>query len=276
MLPVFLDEKITRLINRHMIRAHLNPELWHPVLLPMKKLYYIYGQASLKIEEGVIRHLQHLKVDFEEITVTRDSRKLEYDLSREFDSPIPFLIIRNGHMLRHHRELFLKTLYLKDVAGYIFILVIGSEIPDADHPFFDQFEEKMVSSLPSRQFCEDLLRFYFLNWKDHWKHSKVILNDEDFMFLTISCDYCTSGDIETFAHCIFRYVLDEYPEKKVDIDLDLCKQFMHPLNSQIGVFCITDRDGRREQGRYDPESIGDAAPVQKPERKRTRTETFID
>lgn len=277
--PTWLDPKIHRFVDRHIIRAGKQPQLWHPDLLPINRLFYFYGQPSSGLEEATVQYLQSLKIEFAEITVSRDAKVLEQELSRQFNPPMPILVLRNGHMLKYHRDLFLKTLYLKDLTSYLFIIVLGNEIPDEEHPFYEQFDKLMVSGLPTRDFCEELIRFYFKSWSQHWKHSSVNLGDEDYRFLAISCDFCTPGDIEKFVQRVFTHVVDRYPEDNVDVNLSLCQEFMHPLNHQTGVYCITDREARKAQAKYDPDTIGSTeAPteIEKPERKRSRTEVFIE
>jgi len=264
MRPIFIDSRIRRVFERQIVRAYESPTLFHPELLPMKRLFLFYGQPGSGLEDAIHALLTEYKVMYDEINVGRNPTPVKEALQVVKNPPVPVLWIRNGHLLQYHRELFLQTLDLAEttITSHLFIIVTGEEIPDEAHPFYQQFDARVPMGLPKKDHFRALMEYYFTAWQAHWKHSKMLLGADDLDWLSICCDYCTPGDVEKFVHKVFSHVADQFPEQRIDITRELLEDknnlFMYESLGVAGILCITNRDGQKEQLKFDPEGAVDA------------------
>lgn len=264
----FVDSRVRTVFERQIARALMRPNLFHPELLPMKRLFLFYGQPGSGLEDAIHSLLQEYDLKFETLTVTRDPAPIReaFQLAGDDKAPkVPVLWIRKGHVLQYHRELFLQTLELnQSVKRNLFVIVTGEEIPDNEHPFYEQFDVVTPTGLPNQEYCQKLLTHYFTEWKSFWKHSEMRLSPEDIQELALYCDFCTPRDIERFAQKVFRRVQEAYPEDKIDITLEYLqdKNNRFLTESSSGILHITDRDSHAIQLKFDPEGATTAKSVE--------------
>jgi hypothetical protein len=274
----FIDSRVRRIFERQIARALMRPNLFHPELLPMHRLFCFYGQPGSGLDDAVHSLLKEYDIQFDEFTATRDPAPIRraFELAAREDVPkVPVLWIRKGHVLQYHRELFLQSLELAEtVKRNLFVIVTGEEIPDREHPFYEQFEVVQATGLPNQQYHRKLMQFYFDEWKAYWTQSEMKLTDDDLDWLAVSCDFCTPLDVELFVQKVFRHVQEAYPEQKVDITRELLEdknnRFMYESLGVAGIYCITDRDAQALQLKYDPEGATTAPSVQEASERETK------
>ncbi len=255
----FIDSRIRTVFERQIARALMRPNLFDPELLPIKRLFLFYGQPGSGLEDAMQSLLDEYDLKHDVISVSRNPQPIRtgLDLAQDNAAPkVPILWIRQGHVLQYHRELYLQTLELDaTVKRNLFVIVTGEEIPDMEHPFYEQFDAIVPTGLPNQEYCQKMLKYYFSKWKAFWKHSQTSLTDEQIEELAMYCDFCTPRDIERFVQKIFQSVQQAYPEDKVDITseyvLDRNNRFV--FDSGHGILRITDRDAQAIQLKFDPE-----------------------
>lgn len=252
--PIYIDPRLRRLFERRIHRTIQDPTIWGNQ--PINRLFLLYGQNGSGMEEALIQLTIDYSVPFRHIKVTKDTKKMVEEFNTLDCNYVPLLIIRKGHLLRYHQSLFLIThnLVHRFNTEVGFIIVISEDVPDSDeHPFWEQFKVRIPMGLPKKDDYKKLLEYYFQSWSIS-KSPAVGNIDLDFEELAICCDYATPKDVKHFVRRVIGYVIDQYPENRVTINMDLLKQqFMYNSLGVKELYCITNKDGHAIQSRYDPE-----------------------
>jgi hypothetical protein len=257
MLKNFIDPKIQRVFERQIARFIKQPNLWNPELILPDRLYLIYGQSGMK--ECVFDLIKEHQIPCWIFDVTKDTK----DVQRQIDlikaeKHIPIVIILNAELLAVHHSLFLDTHYLKKQFQNVnFFIGISKDIPNQQYPFWDQFRIRIPMSTPTdKSYYKNALKFYFGEWAKHWTYSKVLLSEEDYDKLANACDFCTLKHVKQFVKRCFTFVLDAYPEKMIDINLELLENpnnfLMYASLGIPGVMCVCPEDAFELQRKFDP------------------------
>ncbi len=276
--PIFVDSKLRHTFERLVSRPAAHPEIWGDQ--PVNRLFLLSGQKGTGMDEALVQLTIDYNVPFVSITVTKDGKEMT-DNFKELSDParpfIPLLIIRKGHLLRYHTGIFLTTFNLKKVPNIGFIFVI-SEVPpnDEESPFWEQFKVRLTMGLPKKSDYKGLLEYYFNRWAMS-KSPAVGPFDLDYDELAICCDYATPSDVKNFVRRVISHVIDEYPESKVIINMDLLKGFMFASLGVKELLCITNKDGHALQLKFDPRGATDAPSVGEANmREKKRIKAFIE
>lgn len=275
-LPVFVDSRVRKTFELEIVRAFNEPNLWHPILYPMKRLFLFYGQSGLHIGDAIVEMSKEHQLSLCDLTVSHTNiEKMKWEIvERQEEKPFHILLIRRGELLKCLREAY----SLINIEWALFIIVVSDQRPDDDHPFFQQFERQIASNVPSKDFHRTLLDFYLNGWKQHWTHSTVELSDEDVDQIANCCDFCTPKDVEEFCQRVFAYVVEKYPAERVTIDKDLLEQFMFESQGVAGIKCIVNRNTRVDQMKMDPLATDDVPTMQDnaPRKKRAKTDVVFE
>ncbi len=275
--PIFIDPKLRSTFERLISRPASHPEIWGDQ--PINRLFLLFGQKGTCMDEALVQLTMDYNVPFVGLRITKDAKEMS-DTFKELIDPqrpfIPLLIIRKGHLLKYHTSLFLTTFNLKKIPNIGFIFVISEEVPD-ESVFWEQFKIRIPMGLPKKNHYKELLSYYF----NHWASSKspaVGPIDLDYEELAISCDYATPNDVKRFVRSVISYVIDQYPDNKVIIDMDLLKNgFMFASLGVKELLCITNKDGHALQLKFDPTGATNAPSVDDANlREKKRVKAFIE
>ncbi len=267
--PIFVDPRLRRVFERQIWRPLVAPELWKGHR--MQRVFLHYGQKGAGMEEAVLQLLdERPEVTFKALLVTKDAAEMkEAFATLKKDSKFThLLIIRKGHLLKYHRELFLTTHDLKHLPNSVgFILVLSEEIPnDEESQFWEQFPpgQRIPTALPTKDFYKKLLEWYFSEWKK--SESPAALGTElgqlDLDELAICCAYSTQSDVKRFVRWIIDYIIDQYPDSKQVPTMEFLKErgFLFPF-AGTSIMSISSKDGHMVQMRYDPQGITEAPSI---------------
>lgn len=259
--PIFIDSRLRRLYERQIARPLKTPEIWGNE--GFERLFLLYGQKGTNMEEAILQLTLENDIGFKDVTITKDAKEMTeiFEKLKNNNLFIPLLIIRKGHLLQYHRDIFLISYHLKRLPSLGMIVVISENIPDSENPFWEQFRMRIPMKLPKKEYYKELLIYYFKRWEQS-KSPAVTKINLDFDNLAISCDYATPSDVKHFVRRIIRHIIEKYPEERPEIDDDFVKQFMYASLGVKELLCITDKDGHLIQSKYDPEGITDAPTIE--------------
>jgi len=272
--PIFVDARIRRTFERRIWRPLVQPDLWKGQKL--NRVFLYYGQKGSGMEEAILQLLdEHPEVKYTAVKVTKDAAEVKEAFTRLKKETvfIPLLIIRKGHFLKYHREIFLITHHLKLLPSVGFTIVLSEEVPnDEESPFWEQFGPgaRIPNGLPNKDFYQSLLDWYLKDWAQcgspaslpapnapHWKQFDI-----DTAELAVCCAYSTQSDVKRFFRRIIDYIIDQYPENRPTISMDLLKEhgMLYPF-AGTSIMSISPKDGHMIQMRYDPQGITEAPSV---------------
>lgn len=239
--PVYIDPKLRRVFTRYITR---DPALWGNQ--PLNRLFLLYGQNGSGMEEAVIQLTIEYNVRFYDVKVTANVKQTMEDMGKVPRDGL-LLIVRKAHLLRHYGN---HVPPLVKAFPNRFILAI-SEDPENDD---GQFKFKIPMSLPKKDDYARLLEYYFTSWQRCGSPAAATPINLDYKELAICCDYATPKDVKHFVRGVIAHVIEEYPETRVTIDMELLQsRFMYRSLGTKDLFCITNKDGHSIQMRYDPE-----------------------
>lgn len=233
--PVYIDSKLRRVFERYITR---DPSLWGNQRV--NRLFLLYGQNGSGMEEAVIQLTIEYNVRFYDVKVTTNVKQTMEDMGKV--PPSLLLIVRKAHLLKHYQLPPLTTMFPNR-----FIVAISED------PENDEFKFTIPMSLPKKDDYARLLEYYFTSWARSGSPAVTPIN-LDYKELAICCDYATPKDVKHFVRAVIAHVIEEYPETRVTIDMELLQsRFMHRSLGTKDLFCITNKDGHSIQMRYDRE-----------------------
>ena len=68
----YVDSRVRRIFERQIARALMRPNLFHPELVPMRRLFLFYGQPGSGLDDAIYSLLKEFDVKYDEFTATRD------------------------------------------------------------------------------------------------------------------------------------------------------------------------------------------------------------
>ena len=71
-MKVFIDKRTRRVFERQIVRAYTQPSLFHPEILPMKRLFLFYGQPGSGLDDAIFSLLNEYNLQYTELNVTRN------------------------------------------------------------------------------------------------------------------------------------------------------------------------------------------------------------
>ena len=278
MKPVFIDPRFRRIFERQIHRPLIASHLWGGQKL--ERLFLFYGQHGSGMEEAVQYLIDEYKIEgSKNIRVTKDAVEMKHTFTqlKENKEFIPLLIIRKGHLLKYHRELFLITHHLKKIESIGFILVIAEEVPnDEETQFWEQFKVRIPNALPTRDFYKALITWYIRDWEN--SGSPILRNEKnggtsphsshfadlDLDELAISCAYTTQSTVKRFMRSLIGFIIDQYPESSPSFTMEFLKDhgFLYPFAGSSSVLSISPIDGHVVQMRFDPTGIVEAPSIE--------------
>lgn len=277
--PVFVDQRFKQIFEQEIVKPLENPGLWDQELIPIKRLFLLYGQKGNSMESGLYSLIEKHGIQSRDFKITdnkADVIQMFLDESKEQQTQL--LVIRKGHLLQWYRALFTITDHLKELGTSLFIIVISEDIPKDDEPFWVQFKHRIPYGVPPTSFHHKLLSWYFKKWEQHWPYSKV---DVDLDWLSKTCDYCTQSDVKKFTRKIFRLLNTNY---QLGTNLDITRELLEDPNNELmypslgipGLLCITQIDSMSIQSKYDPEGNNYAPSIQESEERATKRLKSVD
>lgn len=272
--PIFIDSHLRRVFERQIARTIKTPSIWGNEKI--NRLFLLYGQKGSGMTDAVLQLCVDNEIAYKDIVVTKDAKEMFelFESLKKRTDFIPLLIIRKGHLLQYHQNIFLTTYNLKQLKYPGIILVISEDIPGANEsPFWEQFKHKYPMKLPNKDHYKKLLEYYFKRCTSP-AVKKIDLNYDD---LAISCDYATPADVKRFARRVIEHVIERYPEEEVEINDEMIKDFMYASLGVKELLCIINHDGNAIQNKYDPEGIRDVPTVEETEyREAKRHKIYIE
>lgn len=263
--PIFVPSSLRDWFETHIVHPMKNPHLYNEELVPVRRLHLLYGQPGSGIKEALGYLLSEYKVsDFTEIILNDDKEFVleQFQKVKQTDKEHLMLII-NGTPKFYDRDFN----HLKQLR-YLFIIVIGDEIPDDQLPFYAQIKTRVLMETPGVEFFADSLKYYmneYMTWKKNPK--LVTLTDEDYEQIAIRCcAYCLPKDIRTFVRRLFRdKVLEQGEITREYVD----SLMFQPFHDTVDAPCIININRKQLQDRYDPNYHGRPTSIQ---RKRPRSD----
>jgi hypothetical protein len=269
--PIFVDPRLRRIYERQIYRPMMQPDLWNGQ--KMQRLFLLYGQKGSGMEDAILQLLkEHPPSSFSAIRVTKDAAEMKevFGALKKETKFIPLLIIRKAHLLKYHREIFLITHDLKLLQNVGFIIAISEDVPDEEHPFWEQFQPgaRIPNGLPNKDFYKQLIDWYVQDWEKSGSPAAVqkgspggsLFAPLDTSELAICCAYTTQSDVKRFIRRIIGHIIDLYPEERPLITMDTLRDlgFLYPFAGSTSVLSISPNDGHMIQMRYDPKGITEA------------------
>jgi hypothetical protein len=200
--------------------------------------------------DGVMYSLlsQYSTISFDYFKVQEQGFNLDLLFTRESKD---ILILDNVDKLLYYNNPNIN--HLKKLDNYLFVVCLTHEFCNNQFAFWVQFKNKLSVKLPSLEFYTSLLKYYFGKWATHWKHSKVLLSEEDYTTLAKYCAYCTSKDVAKFTQNVFYKII--YDENATDITLSFLENkdnmlLFTPFDEYT--YCIINEDKSKIQKRFDP------------------------
>jgi hypothetical protein len=259
MLPTYLDPDFSKYFERKLVRPISNPLFQHKDLLPAHRLHLIVGQKGLGLKKMLTELCEQHKMPLTILTITENPKDFMESLEVFADNmPDTFriLLLRRGFMLKYHRDP--RFLHLERfIKSHFYILVEDFDRPDPEDPFYNQFSERFVLTLPTREFHKNLLEYYFGLWKLTWKHSKMLLSPEDFDTLAMYAAFTTPADVRNFSQKVFADVSYAHPETAIDITREYIEEnhLFTPFENTPNEYSIVSCDRSRTQDKLDPARI---------------------
>jgi hypothetical protein len=261
--PVWVDPELRTWFERNLVRYLKTPQLWDPDLAPIKRLVLVFGQPGCGMEAALQELITEHNVSAMEIFADGDAHVTKQELlsAQKTDRREDLLIIRKGHFFTYHQALFSLTHRLRITLGHFpFIIVISEEAPNVHKSaFWAQFTNSMIMvNVPPKEYNKRLLQYYFRRWQQHWgdRGGRIMLDEDDYDWLAVSCDYCLPRDIKLFVRRVFYHIIGRFPNETFDITRAVLEdQFMYN-NHNLGILSITQRETR-----YDYTSMASEAGV---------------
>lgn len=274
--PIYIDSRLRRLFERQIARPLQNPKLWGNEMI--NRLFLLYGQKGSGMEEAILQLILDNKIDFKDVKVTKDAKEMAeiFNNLKTNQNFVPLLVIRKGHLLQYHRDIFLIAHHLKRLTFAGIIIVISEDVPDNENPFWEQFKSRIPMKLPNKDHYRLLLEYYFKRWEQSGSPA-VTKIDLDFNQLAVCCDYATPSDVKHFVRRIIDHVIEKYPEERFEITNESIRDFMFASLGVKELLCITNKDGHALQAKYDPEGVTDAPTIEEiDQREPKRAKIYIE
>lgn len=288
MKPVWLDPHLELLYERVFVRHKENPNLWNPEILPVPRLFLLFGQKGSGMLDAVnTLNLKHkLTAAIVKLSPVESLSAESMVNVRECSNKVDLLVIEKGHFLLNHSKIYPISLNLKTLTqDFPFILVLSEFWPTrGEHPFWNQFSRDriLLMSTPTKEFHRSLIEYYLLQWQNHWKYSKVVLSSEDYENLAIACSYCTPRNVKMFMRSIFTQIQRVYPSETLDITPELLEKNYHNPTRIPGVWSICEECPDKRQrayemgGGFEASSASNAIPAAPKKRKIENSELTIE
>lgn len=254
MKPIWIDPSLELLYERVFARFKQSPQLWHPEILPVPRLFLLFGQKGA----GMMDAINSLNLKYH-ITATMAVLNPDEQISTKAlldvqQHKVDLLVIDKAHYFLNHGKLSPISMNLKTLTSdFPFILVVSEVWPTPNNHFWSQFSRDRIilMSTPTKDHHKALLEYYILQWQNHWRHSKVTLSTEDYENLAIAASYCTPRDIKNFMRTIFTQVQRVYPSECIDITPELLERNYYNPSNIPGVWSICAECPDKRQRAYE-------------------------
>jgi hypothetical protein len=257
--PIFVPDSLRTWFENDIINPIKNPKQYHEDLRPVRRLHLLYGQPGSGMKEALGSLLLQYTIKFTEMILNDDKEFVldQFQKIKQTEKEQLMLIVTGTPMFYDRDFNHLKQL------RYLFIIVIGEEIPDYQSPFYRQFKSRVLMETPGVDFFVASMKYYmneYVKWKGD--SNLVKLTDDDYEQIAIRCcAYCLPKDIRTFIRRLFRSQ-EEITREHVD------SLMFQPFHDTVDAPCIVNINRKPLQEKYHPDYHGRPSSV---ERKRPRS-----
>jgi hypothetical protein len=254
MKPVWIDPSLELLYERVFARFKQSPHLWHPDILPVPRIFLLFGQKGSGMMEAVNALNLKYKISAALVKLNPVEEVSAESLMNLQNHKVDLLVIDKAHYFLNHPKLAPLSMNLKSfTSSFPFILVVSEVWPTPNNHFWSQFSRDRIilMSTPSKDHHKALLEYYMLLWQNHWRYSKVVLSTEDYENLAIASSYCTPKDVKAFMRTIFTQVQRVYPSECIDVTPELLERNYRNPSNVPGVWSICAECPDKRQRAYE-------------------------
>lgn len=222
--PTYISQETASELDSTIVASLQKPHLFHPTLMPPRRLVLIIGQPGDEKLEGIV---EFLKFDRNIQIIAVEAAT---DMTQIFDSnfvatetaPTVFLVNEGGSWPHYNAALAkLPTNY-----G----IVCTSSVPPVG-PMWNQFEIKILFGLPTMQQCEARLQWnvdaFTEHCKSHPELSKVEFDIDCQLLSTMTMEHIVA-DLDKFCQSVNYKVLGMAASGiQVVVDNDFCNPLLY-------------------------------------------------
>ena len=264
--PVWVDDTIEEFFAKYIMGRRTHPEIWHHKLMPLPRLFLVYGVAKNNMTKSILELCKKNNVPFQ-VCLLEKHPKLSADIIEEYEN-------QHGQLLIIHDVQYISTMARASRLDKLFphfdqIICVTPECPGSEEDYFwGQFlpEFRYRKTLPSIEFRKELMQWYANEGANHFK-IQIQLSDADIGNLVLCADWCTPNNVKQFWHRVFW---GAWKNKLETINYDFMKSYLYQLYPDVDeILSIVRHDAGRLASSYEPDK---KEAYEEPSLKRRKTD----
>jgi hypothetical protein len=246
--PVWVDATVKDIFSNYILGKRDFPKLWHPELVPLPRLFLIYGVKKNNMTKGVVQQCQEHGVSFR-VAIFENNPSVASDTLAKAEAERGEVIIL--HNVQHLSSVRRASNLESVLGGFQFIICTSEECPGPEEDFFwGQFlpEHRYLKEVPSKDFRIQLFDWWLTAWGAHWG-TPAVFDAETLKLLALCADYCTPHDVKVFMQRVFRGIIQQ--GEGTVLTYDFMRKYMYALLKDMeDVKCIVNHDAAVLFGTY--------------------------